>query len=157
MEYVWLVVALVILIAIAFKPLKKVIVGGLDDRSERIRKELDDARKLHDEAKSLLAKYERQLHEGESLAQEIIERGETDRKLLEEKMRADFEALVERRTKQAEERIGQEEQRAIQDVRTRSADLAIRATRRILTEKMGGDQAQTVIQNAIGEVGRKLA
>ena len=157
MEVFWLLVAMIIFIAVIWKPAKNGIIGGLDGRAERIRNELDEARQLHDDAKSLLAKYQRQLHEGESLAQEIVERGEADRKRLEEKMRTDFEAMIERRTKQAEDRIAQEEARAVQEVRGRAADLAVRATRKILTDKMGGDQAQTMIQNAIGEVGQKLA
>lgn len=156
METLVLLVAMVIFLAIVWKPIKKAIVGSLDSRADAIRNELDEARELHDQAKSLLAKYQRQLHEGESLAEEIIQRGEADRKQLEEKMRHDFEALIERRTKQAEERITQEEARAVQEVRSRAADLAVRATRKMLTDKMGGNQAQAIIQNAITEVGRKL-
>jgi F-type H+-transporting ATPase subunit b len=55
------------------------------------------------------------------------------------------------------ERIAQEESRALQEVRSRAADLAVRATRRLLTEKVGQGEAQALIQSSIEEVKRKLA
>ena len=44
--------------------------------AEKIRSELDEAQRLHEEAKALLAKYQRQLHEGEALAAEIVAQAE---------------------------------------------------------------------------------
>ena len=119
--------------------------------------DLDEAQRLHEEAKALLAKYEGQLHEGERLAGEIATQAETQRERLEAKMRADYETALKRRTELAMERIQQEEARAMQEVRTRAADLAVRTTRRLLTERIGQDEAQSMVKSAIAEVGRKLA
>ena len=52
-------------------------------------------------------------------------------------MRADYDLGVKRRTDLAMERIAQEEARAVKEVRSRAADLAIRATRRLLVDKVG--------------------
>ncbi|MCL6609820.1 MAG: threonine--tRNA ligase, partial [Geminicoccaceae bacterium] len=87
MEYVWLTVALVILIVLVRKPFQEHVLGALDARAERIRRELDEAQRLHEEAKALLAKYQRQLYEGESLAQEILERVDVEQRRLEARMR----------------------------------------------------------------------
>ena len=153
----WLFVALAILIAAVWKPFKKLAIGGLDSRADKIRQELDDAQRLHEEAKELLAKYNRQLHEGEDLANQIMTHAEEETKRVETKMRADLDALIERRKQQALDRIAQEEQRAVLDVRTRAADLSVRTVRQLLTEKMGGDAAGKVMQDAIKEVQTKLA
>ena len=152
-----LLVCLVILIALVWKPLKKGVLGSLDARAEKIRSELDEAQRLHEEAKALLAKYQRQLHEGEKLAQDILAQAEAQQKRFEEKMRADYEAAVKRRTDLAMERIAQEEARALQEVRSRAADLAIRTTRRLLAERVGEGEAQNLVRGAIEEVRRKLA
>lgn len=152
-----LLVCLVILIALVWKPLKKGVLGSLDARAEKIRSELDEAQRLHEEAKALLAKYQRQLHEGEKLAQDILGQAEAQQKRFEEKMRADYEAAVKRRTDLAMERIAQEEARALQEVRSRAADLAIRTTRRLLAERVGEGEAQNLVRGAIEEVRRKLA
>jgi len=152
----WLLVSLVILIALIWKPIKLHVLGGLDKRGQAIRNELDEAKRLHEEAKELLARHRRQLHEGESLAADIEARAKAETERLQARLKADFEQLVDRRTQQAEERIAQEEARALADVRARAADLTVAATRRLLTEKLGGDAAQKVMQASIGEVTKKL-
>lgn len=152
-----LLVCLVLLVVLIWKPVKKVVFGTLDARADKIRNELDEAQRLHEEAKSLLAKYQRQLHEGEKLAADILAQAETQQRRFEEKMRADYDLAVKRRTELAMERIAQEESQAVQEVRTRAADLAIRATRRLLVDKIGDTEAQNLVQGAIGEVERKLA
>jgi F-type H+-transporting ATPase subunit b len=152
-----LLVCLIILIVLVWKPVRNNVLGALDTRAEKIRSELDEAQRLHEEAKALLAKYQRQLHEGEKLAQDILGQAEAQQKRFEEKMRADYEAAVKRRTDLAMERIQQEEARAVQEVRARAADLAIRTTRRLLTERVSEGEAQGLVRNAIEEVRRKLA
>lgn len=152
----WLLVSLVILIALIWKPIKLHVLGGLDKRGQAIRNELDEAKRLHEEAKELLARHRRQLHEGESLAADIEARAKAETERLQARLKADFDQLVDRRTQQAEERIAQEEARALADVRARAADLTVATTRRLLTEKLGGDAAQKVMQASIGEVTKKL-
>ena len=123
----------------------------------KIRSDLDEAQRLHEEAKTLLAKYQRQLHEGEKLAADILAQAEEQRQRFEDKMRADYDLAEKRRTDLAMERIAQEEARAVKEVRSRAADLAIRATRRLLVDRVGTGEAQTLVQGAIEEVKRKLA
>jgi F-type H+-transporting ATPase subunit b len=156
-EEIVLLIALIILVVVLWRPAKRALIGALDARGEAIRRELDDARRLHEEAKGLLAKYQRQLQEGEALAAEILEHAEAERSRLEARLRQDFEQTVQRRTQQAMDRIAQEETRALQDVRARAADLTVRTTRRLLAEQLGPDQAQRLIAGSIEEVGRKLA
>ena len=152
-----LLIALIILVVALWKPAKRMVLGTLDGRAERIRAELDEAQRLHEEAKALVARYQRQLHEGEKLAAEIVAGAEAERGRLEQKMRADYDAAVKRRTDQAMDRIAQEEQRAVSEVRTRAADLAIRTARQLLTERVGEAETQGMIRGAIEDVSRKLA
>ena len=152
-----LLVCLIILVVLIWKPTKKAVLDALDSRAEKIRHELDEAKRLHEEAKALLARYRRQLSEGEALAADIATQSEQQRHRFEAKMRADFDLAVKRRTDQALERIAQEEGRALQEVRGRAADLAIRATRRLLADKVGAGEAQNLIRGAIEEVKAKLA
>jgi F-type H+-transporting ATPase subunit b len=152
-----LLVALIILVVAVWKPFKRNVLGALDARAERIRAELDEAQRLQEEAKVMLAKYQRQLHEGEKLAADIVAQAEAERARLEQKMRADFDAAVKRRTEQAMERIAQEEQKALAEVRARAADLAVRTARRLLTERVGEREAQAMVRGAIEDVSRKLA
>jgi F-type H+-transporting ATPase subunit b len=152
----WLLVALIILAVVVWKPFKLHVLGGLDKRALQIKSELDEAKRLHEEAKEMLARHRRQLHEGKSLAADIQAQAEAETERLQQRLKDEFEQLVERRTRQAEERIAQEEARAMAEVRGRAADLTVATTRKLLTEKLGGDAAQRVMQASIGEVTKKL-
>ncbi len=152
-----LVIAFVITVALLWKPVGRAVSSALDGRAEAIRQNLDEAQRLHEEAKALVARYQRQLHEGESLAREILDRAESERRRLEAKLRADMVEMTERRTQQALDRIAQEEARALSEVRARAADLAVRGTRVVLTEQLQGEQRQRVTRDAIEEIGRRLA
>ena len=112
-----ILICLIILIVLIWKPVKKAVLGALDARADKIRSDLDEAQRLHEEAKSLLAKYQRQLHEGEQLATDILAQAEAQRQRFEEKMRADYDLAMKRRTTLAMERIAQEEAQAVQEVR----------------------------------------
>lgn len=157
MEYVWLALGLLILIVLIRKPFMEGVIGALDRRSARIAQEIEDARRLHEEAKALLEKYERHLREGEELAAGIRERALAEQQRLEARLKAEFEALTGRRTQQALDRIAQEEARTVADLRTRAASLAVRATRTLLEEKLDQQETQRVMARAVGEVTRKLA
>lgn len=157
MEYFWLAVALIILIVLIRKPIQQHVLGALDARAEKIRQELDSAQRLHEEAKAMLAKYERQLHEGEAMAKEILDRVDSERARLEAKQAEELAQSTERRTQQALERIAQEEGRAVQEVRARAADLAARATRDILTAKLTGPEVERLMRSAVEQVNKKLA
>jgi F-type H+-transporting ATPase subunit b len=153
----WLLIALIILIAVIYKPVSRAIFGALDGHSGKVRAELEQAKRLREEAQSLLATQQRQLLSGEDRARAIVEQARAETERLVERHRSELEASMGRRTEHALARIAQEEARALQEVRDRAATLAIRTTERLLREQVDGQQAQTLLDDAIEEVGRKLS
>ena len=153
----WLLIALIILIAAIYKPLTRTIFGALDGHAAKVRAELDEAKRLREEAQSLLAGHQRQLVSGSDQARAIVEhaRVETERQV--ERHRTELEASLRRRTEHAMARIAQEEARALQEVRNRAATLAVRTTEHLLREQVDGQQAQALLDEAIEDVGRKLS
>lgn len=154
---IWLLIALAILIAVIWKPLSRAIVGALDGHAGKVRAELDGAKRLREEAQSLLAEHKRQLAAGQEHARSISEHARREAERQAERHRAELEASLARRTEQALGRIAQEEARAVQDVRNQAATLAIRTTRRLLADQVDSDHAQVLVDRAIEEVGRKLS
>ena len=154
---IWLLIALAILIAVIWKPLSRTIVGALDGHAAKVRAELDEAKRLREEAQSLLAEHKRQLAAGQEHARSISEHARREAERQAERHRAELEASLARRTEQALGRIAQEEARAVQDVRNHAATLAIRTTRRLLADQVDSDHAQVLVDRAIEEVGRKLS
>jgi F-type H+-transporting ATPase subunit b len=154
---IWLLVSLAILIAVVWKPVSRAIVGSLDGHAAKVRAELDGAKRLREEAQSLLAEHKRQLAAGQDHARSISEQAHREAERQAERHRAELEASLARRTEQALGRIAQEEARAVQDVRNEAATLAIKTTRRLLADQIDGDHAQALVDRAIDDVGRKLS
>lgn len=153
----WLLIALVILFLIIRKPLTRTVFGALDAHAAKVRAELDEAKRLREEAQSLLAEHQRRLAAGEDQAKAIVEHARTEVQRQTERHSAELEAALQRRTEQAMERIEREEARALQEVRAQAASLAIRTTERLLADQLDGQRARQLLDEAIAEVGRKLS
>ena len=133
------------------------IVGkALDDRSAKIKADLDEARKLKDDAAQLLAEYQRKRQEAESEAQGIIAGAKAEAERLAVEAKAKIEEFVARRTKMAETKIAQAEAQATADVRAAAADAAIAAAEKILTQEAKGSLGGELIAKGIDDVRKKL-
>ena len=128
----------------------------LDDRADRIKAELDEARRLRDEAAALLADYQRKRQEAEGEAQEIVSGAKAEAERLAIEAKARIEEFVARRTKMAETKIAQAEAQAAADVRAAAADAAVAAAETILRQQTKGELAGRLIARGIEDVGKKL-
>lgn len=153
----WLLIALVILVVAIRKPLGRAIFGALDGHAAKVRAELDAAKRLREEAQSLLAEHHSRLASGQGQAEAIVEHARVEAERQSQRHRTEMEASLRRRTELAVARIAQEETRALQEVRAHAATLAIRTTERLLSEQLDGKPAQALLDGAIAEVGRKLS
>ncbi|MCB1481562.1 MAG: ATP F0F1 synthase subunit B [Rhodobiaceae bacterium] len=150
-------VALIIFLGVViyFKA-PQMLTGSLDKRAARIADELEEARKLREEAQALLAEYQRKQRDAEKEAADIIAAAETNAARMTEEAKLGLEDLIARRTKMAETKITQAEAQALQDVRSIAADAAISAAERILSAKMSGKAADSQISDSIAEVKSRL-
>jgi F-type H+-transporting ATPase subunit b len=129
---------------------------ALDDRAARIRTELEEARKLRDEAAALLAEYQRKRREAEGEAQEIVSGAKAEAERLAVEAKARIEEFVSRRTKMAETKIAQAEAQAAADVRAAAAEAAVAAAEKILRQETKGELAGRLVARGIEDVGKKL-
>lgn len=153
----WALVGLILFFAlIIYMKVPGKITGGLDSRAETIRTELEQARKLREEAQALLAEYQRKAREAEAEVEEIIDQAKREADAFGSEAKKRVEDYVASRTKMAEEKIAQAEAQAIREVRSLSADVAISASQRILAARARGATADGLINQAIADVKTKL-
>lgn len=153
----WALVALVIFLGImVYLKVPGTVTSALDKRADTIRKELDEARRLREEAQALLADYQRKGREAEAEAEEIVEQAKREAEALTAESARRLEEYVASRTKLAEDKIAQAESQALQEVRALSADVAIAAAEKILGAKVKGETANALIARSIGDVKSKL-
>jgi F-type H+-transporting ATPase subunit b len=129
----WAFMALLVFLGLlVYLKLPGRIVAALDDRSNKIRTQLEDARRLREEAQALLADYQRRRSEAESEAEAIVSQARREADALTEEARIRMQDFVTRRTKAVEDRIAQAEAQAVSEVRNRAVDVATAAAARIL-------------------------
>jgi F-type H+-transporting ATPase subunit b len=153
----WVAVAFVLFIAVMFRMgAHRVVIGALDDRSARIKAELDEARRVREEAQALLADYQRRRGEADREAEAIVVAAKAEAERLAAEGKAKVEDFVERRTKMAEAKIAQAEAQALADVRAAAADAAVAAAERILSDTAKGKIAEDLIAQGIRDLKAKL-
>ena len=153
----WVAIAFVILMGLfAYIGVHRTVLKALDNRSERIKAELDDARRLKDEAAKLLADYKARRATAETEAADIIASAKAEAERIAAEAKVKMEDFVARRTKSAESKIALAEAQAVADVRAAAADAAIQAASSILSKSVKGDLADDLLAKGIAEVRQKL-
>ncbi len=153
----WVAVAFVILMGVfAYFGIHRTVLKTLDHRRDRIKAELDDARRLKEEAARLLAEYRARHASAEREAQDIIEAAKAEAERIASEARAKMEDFVVRRTKTAESKIALAEAQALADVRAAAADAAVMAASTILSQSVQGPIADDLLAKGIAEVREKL-
>jgi F-type H+-transporting ATPase subunit b len=153
----WVAIAFVILMGVfAYVGVHRTVLKALDHRSERIKAELDEARRLKDEAAKLLADYKTRRASAEQEANEIIASARAEAERIAAEAKVKMEDFVARRTKTAESKIALAEAQAVADVRAAAADAAVQAASTILTKQVKGDLANDLLTKGIAEVRQKL-
>jgi len=153
----WVAVAFVLFIGVlVYAGAHKKVIEVLDQRSARIKAELDEARRLRDEAGKLLAEYQRKQREAEREAEAIIAEAKAEAERVAAEARVKTEDFIARRTKLAETKIGQAEAQAVADVRAAAADAAVAAAETILRNTAKDKVADDLIARGIADVKAKL-
>lgn len=153
----WVLIGLFVFIGLMiYLKVPATVTGQLDQRADTITTELEQARKLREEAQALLAEYQRKAREAESDAEEIIDQAKREAEALGAEARKRMEDYVTSRTRIAEDKIAQAEVQALQEVRALSADIAIAAATKLLAAKAKGKAADNLVAAAIDDVKAKL-
>jgi F-type H+-transporting ATPase subunit b len=153
----WVAVAFVILmVLLGYMGIHKTLLTTLDHRAARIKAELDDARRLKEEAAKVLADYKARSASAEREAQDIIANARSEAERIAAEAKTKMEDFVARRTKTAESKIALAEAQALADVRAAAAEAAVQAASTILSQSVRGQVADDLLAKGIGEVRQKL-
>ena len=152
----WVLVAFVIVLLLLWKKAAPGVMKGLDERAARIAAQLEEARRLRQEAETALASYQEKQRQTMRQAEEILAHATVEAERIGKLAASDLEASIERRTRQSEDRIAQAEAAALAEVRNAAVDVAIAAARRVLTSEVQGEAAARMVEDAIADLPRRL-
>ncbi|HVZ06166.1 F0F1 ATP synthase subunit B [Hyphomicrobium sp.] len=153
----WVLVAFLAFVALVlYYKVPGAITKMLDDRADAIRKELDEARKLREDAQALLADYQRKAREAETEARTIIDQAKREAEALAADARKSLAESLERRSKMAEEKIARAESQALSEVRATAIGSAISAAQEVLKKRTVGAVGDELISQSIKDLRGKL-
>jgi F-type H+-transporting ATPase subunit b len=153
----WVLISFILFIGLlVYLKVPAKVATMLDERAARIAKELDEARRLREEAQGLLAEYQRKRRDAEKEAEAIIAQAREEAEVFAVETRQKFSEMIERRVRIAEEKIAQAEVQAVKDVRSAAADLAIAAATRIIAEDVQGERADQLVEASIADLKNRL-
>jgi len=153
---VWVLLAVLTFVIGVWKPARRVILGGLDARAVRIRDELETARRLRDEAHEALVGYQKQQREAAAEAEAIIAHAKAEAERIAVQAVRNLEETLERRRRLAEERIAQEEAKALAEIRGVTVDVAIAAARQVIIAELDEPRGAALIDAAITALPEQL-
>jgi F-type H+-transporting ATPase subunit b len=155
-EFVVLVAFIAFIGLLVYMKVPARLTGMLDARAVAIKAELDEARALREEAKSILATYERRQKEVQELADRIVSTARDEALAAAAQAKADLKASIARRLASATEQIASAEAGAIRQVREQAVSVAVAAAGDVLSRQMTAEAASSSIDAAIAQVEARL-
>ena len=142
------IVLLFILRAVAYKPLLKM----MDARSERIRNDLDESRRLREESERDRETYRAQLNRARDEARAILEEANNVAARIREQAIIDAESQNHVTLQRARDEIAREKEHAIAELRSEVGDLAIRVATQVVGRSIDTADQQRLVDEALAQV-----
>jgi F-type H+-transporting ATPase subunit b len=142
--------------AVLYKKVHHKIADMLDARADEIRKQIEEAKSLRDEAETILLEYQRKQRDAEKEAADMVAQAEDDAALMLEAAKGDVAELIERRTVSAKEKIAQAEATAVKEIQAVAVNVAVEAATAVLADTLKGKAGKSLTDAAINDVESKL-
>jgi F-type H+-transporting ATPase subunit b len=151
----WVALAVIIVfILLIWKKVPSAIGRALDSKIALIRDQLAEAEALRKEAEALKAEYESKAASIDKDREALLERAKHEAGEIVAKAKTDAEALIERRTRMAEDKIAAEERAAVEQLRAAAADAAAKAAAKLIAERHDATTDARLVDQAIKEIAR---
>ena len=142
--------------AMIYFKVPKLIGKALDERSQDIAKQLDEARRLREEAQSLLASWQRKQRQANEEAADIVRQAEATAKRTAEETREQLEEALQRREAQSADKIAQAQARAVNEVKSVAVDVATEVARRLISEQVDKKAADRLFEESVDALDKTL-
>lgn len=146
---------LFILLLIYFK-IPNQIIKILDDRSKKIKDELDEAKRLREEAQTILSEYQKKNTEAEQTAKTIIDNAKKLAKNYEKDAKDKFDQNVARKKKLLDEKLSRLENDAINQIKDNITDIVLETVKNsVKGNNIKPKVSQEIIDQGIEQIGEK--
>jgi F-type H+-transporting ATPase subunit b len=148
----WVAIAFVLFFVIFGKRLWQAVAGLLDARAEAVRRELDEAARLREEAERMLRDAQQRRESALKEAEALIAGAKVQAEQLAAAAAEEARAAARRREQMALDRIASAEKAAVDEVRIAAAEVATQAARQVIAEGLAPAADARLIDNAISQL-----
>ena len=128
------------------------ITKGLDDRSNKIRGEIEAAEAARAQAKAALEEYEKSLSEARAEAQRMLDETKAQQATLAADLRAKADRELTTMRERAMRDIDMAKQSALNEIYAESVNLATVIASKILAREVTADDQDRLIEESLGEL-----
>ena len=153
----WVGIGFLVVIGIfLYLRLPAFVGAALDRRAEAIAKELDEAKRLREEAEAVLADYKKKAEAVEQEAEAILTEAKSEAERYATESREALKTQIERRAQMAQDKIAQAESQAMAEIRELAADAAAAAAEKLIAARLDEKRASALIAASLKELPDKL-
>ena len=153
----WVAVSFVLFVGVLlyFKVPQK-IFATLDESINKIKKDIEEAEKLKEEAKNILSDYEARLDKSKVEIDLMIKNAQKESESNIIKINDQFHKIFENRKKMAEEKIKQMKLQATKDIKNYSVEVAIIALEKIIKNSIDKKKLDKIYVSSVNEAKKIL-
>jgi len=156
-ELIWGALSFAILFALLAKYGWPALRKGLEDRTERIKGDIEAAETARTDAEAVIHEYQAKLAEARQEAARVIEEARQDADQYRQSKRAEIDADIARLREDAQASIEASKAQALADIRGEVASLAIEAAEHVVGQSLDRDANVALVEQFIDSVGAKGA
>lgn len=152
---IWSLAVFLLLLGLLGKFAWKPIMDGLDKREQGIEHQIAETKAANEEAKRMLASYERRLSEASDEVRGMLEEARRDSEATKQTIIAEARKAAEDEQARAKHEIGLARDEALSSIALKAGDLAVEVAGKFLREKIGKDEHSRLVRESIASLGTK--
>ena len=153
----WVAISFFIFLGVLFYfKVPQKVFGTLDESINKIKKDIDEAEKLKEEAKNILSEYEAKLSKSKVEVDLMIKNAQKESETNIIKINDQFHSIFENRKKMAEDKIKQMKLQATKDIKNYSVEVAIIALEKIIKNSVDKKKLEKIYISSVDEAKKIL-
>jgi len=150
----WSLAVFVLLLGLLGQFAWKPIMAGLDKREEGIESRIAETKKASEDAKQMLATYERRLAEASDEVRGMLEEARRDADATKAAIVAEAKKAADEEKVRARHEIGLARDEALSSIAEKAGDLAVEVAGKFLRDKIGKDDHARLVQDSVASLGK---
>ncbi|MCH2677522.1 MAG: hypothetical protein MKZ73_04555 [Alphaproteobacteria bacterium] len=152
----WVLIAFVIFVSISFRSAKKLIISALDRRTEEIKKRLQEAENIRNEAKEIVDVNIKKLETAKKEVTTILSEANKEAEMQKKKALENLNNSMERNKDQLQDRIQKNEKETIEKLKRIISTISISASESFLKNNIDEKLHNRLIENSLSELPKKI-